>query len=118
MSVTASASASPTGSRSGEAAGQARRAAILETGTGGGLWALACEGRGAALGTAPAVPSPEQPAGLSVRPGVQSELLVLLSEAHGSKRQTGRVNTNPTCHRCPTGEGEEGGRPGPSRQNL
>ena len=52
------------------------------------------------------------------RPGVQSELLVLLSEAHGSKRQTGRVNTNPTCHRCPTGEGEEGGRPGPSRQNL
>lgn len=53
MSVTASASASPTKSRSGEATGQARRAAILETGTGRGLWALACEGRGAALGTAP-----------------------------------------------------------------
>lgn len=42
VSVTASASASPTKSRNGEAAGQARRAAILETGKGRGpqCWPL------------------------------------------------------------------------------
>lgn len=55
VSVTAAASASPARSRSGEAAGQTRRAAILETGKSPRLPALACEGRGAALGTAPAV---------------------------------------------------------------
>lgn len=68
VSVTAAASASPAGSRSGEAASQPRRAAIMETGRDHGLRALASEGRGAALGTAHAAPSPgvRRPA---VRPG-------------------------------------------------
>ena len=96
MSLTASASASLTESRSGEAAGQAQQAAILETGTGRGLWALACEGRGAALGTAPAVSSPGRPVRLSARPGVRgSELLVPPSEAHGFSGQAGRGQHTP-----------------------
>lgn len=92
-------SASPTGSRSGEAAGQARRAAILETGTGRGSGAgLRGAGRGSGhrplpcrhLGSPPVRPS---------APELFGPVLVPLSEAHGSKRQTGRVNiTNPTCH--------------------
>jgi hypothetical protein len=53
VSVTASASASPTRTRNGEAAGQARRAAILETGKGHEHWALACERRGTSLGHRP-----------------------------------------------------------------
>lgn len=61
VSVTAAASASPARSRSGEAASQPRRAAILETGRDHGLRALASEGRGAALGTAHAAPSPGGP---------------------------------------------------------
>lgn len=118
MSVTASASASATRSRSGKAAGQARRAAILETGTGRGLWALACEGRGAALGTAPAVPSPAVPAGQSVGPGGRGpELLVLLSGAHGFTGQAGRGQHNPNPSPLPRGGGG-GGQARPGRQDL
>lgn len=119
VSVTASASASPTKSRSGEAAGQARRAAILETGKGRGLWALACEGRGAAPGTAPAVPSPGQQAGLSAREsaGPTSPSRSWRPAASAARRDTG--STTPTRHRYPAEEEEnERGRPGPSRQDL
>lgn len=111
VSVTAAASASPARSRSGEAASQPRRAAILETGRDHGLRALASEGRGAALGTAHAAPSPgvRRPA---VRPARRGpDLLGRLSEAHSSTGQAERGRHNPNPSRRPQAGGRRRPRP-------
>lgn len=115
VSVTASASASPTKSRNGEAVGQARRAAILETGKGRGprCWPL----RGGARRRVPPPPCQHLggPAGSWVRRGVRElRLLVLPSDSHGLHRLDGPGRSTAPCHRCPARE-EEGGRPGLAR---
>lgn len=91
------------------------------TGNGHGPRALGagCEGRGAALGTAPAVPSPEGPAGQSAPESVS------LNFSSGSWRPKASLagqdagSTTPTCDFCPAGEEKgEGRRTRPRRQDL